>query len=201
MYEVLGGVSPGRLFLPFNKLRKLARMKTVNFNIYNRLCFPKLNEKSFLHPTDAIALAGVQKLKGLDILINAMNKVSYEKLFRIQSMGDDVRVSKRTCQNIYNKVELCAKVLNMPIPDVFINQSPFLNALTTGTDSPMIQIYSGIIDYMDDEELLAVIAHEMGHIKCGHVLYHTAASALQLGTEMLGPLKIFANAAFAVTLL
>ncbi len=176
-------------------------MENVDNITYDKVYFPGLHEKSFLHPTDSFALSAVKKMKGLDLLINAMNKISYEKLFRIQSMGDDVRVTKNTCKDIYSKVELCAKILNMPIPDVFINQSPFINAFATGTDSPMIQLYSGIIDYMDDQELLAVIAHEMGHIKCGHVLYHTAASALKLGTGLLGPLQIFTDMTFSLTLL
>ena len=130
-----------------------------------------------------------------------MNKVSYEKLFRLQSMGDDVRVSKNSCKSIYDKVELCANILNMPVPDVFINQSPMVNAFTTGTSSPMIQIYSGLIDFLDDEELLAVIAHEMGHIKCGHVLYRMVTSFLQIGTSVLGPLKVLSDATIAVSLL
>lgn len=130
-----------------------------------------------------------------------MNKVSYEKLFRLQSMGDDVRVTQNSCKSIYDKVALCSKILNMPIPDVFINQSPVVNAFTTGTASPMIQIYSGLIDFFDDDELLAVIAHEMGHIKCGHVLYRMVTSFVQLGTSVLGPLKFLTDATIAVSLL
>ncbi len=167
----------------------------------NKLVFPQLNDKSFSHPTDANALSAVQKLKGLDTLINTMNRASFEKIFRIQSMGDCVKVTKKTCRSVYDKVELCAKILHMPIPEVFISQNPFVSALTTGTYSPMIQIFSGLIDSVDDEELLSVIAHEMGHIKCGHVLYHMAATFLQMGATILGPLKIITNTTMSLGLL
>lgn len=163
--------------------------------------FPRLSDQSFLHPTDAMALRLIKKMRGLDLLVKQMNKWGYEKTFRLQSMGDDIRVTAKTCSSIYKKVLLCAKVLNMPVPDTFISQSPTLNALTTGTNSPMIVLNSTLIEMLTEDELLAVIAHEMGHIKCGHVLYHQVANILQYGTDLVGPFKPLLDATLLLSLL
>jgi Zn-dependent protease with chaperone function len=163
--------------------------------------FPNLKREDFMHPTDSKALSAIKMLPGIPALINWKNKNYNEKLIRIVSMGDDIRVTKKTFKKIYDMTELAALVLDMPIPDVFINQSPSVNAFVFGSDSPMIQIYSGLIELMSEDELLAVIAHEMGHIKCAHVLYKTVADLVREGKNFLGPFQIVFDVALALTLL
>jgi Zn-dependent protease with chaperone function len=53
-----------------------------------------------------------------------------------------------------------------------------INAFTSGHRNPYIVVLSGLIDAMDDAEVQAVIAHELGHIKCAHVLYSRMARYL-----------------------
>jgi fibronectin type 3 domain-containing protein len=166
-----------------------------------RLYFSNLKHQDFMHPTDSKALAAIKMLKGLPALINWKNKIYNEKLIRILSMGDDIRVTKKTFKQIYEMTEFSAKVLGTPIPDVFIDQSPIVNAITIGTDAPMIRINSGLIDLMNEVELQAVIAHEMGHIKCGHVLYKTVADLIKNGKSLFGPFRIVFDYAIAFTLL
>jgi Zn-dependent protease with chaperone function len=36
-------------------------------------------------------------------------------------------------------------------------------------------LFTDLIEIMDEDELLAVLGHELGHVKCGHVLYGTMA--------------------------
>lgn len=164
--------------------------------------FTNLDCKDFMHPTDAKALKALEMAKGLPALVNWMTKVYDEKLMRILSMGCDVRVTKKTFRQVYEMTEHAAHVLGMPMPDVFINQSPEANAFAIGTDAPMIQVYSGLIELMNEDELRAVIAHEMGHIKCGHVLYKTIAGLITNGTLFpMGPLRGVFNFAVAMTLL
>jgi Zn-dependent protease with chaperone function len=67
-----------------------------------------------------------------------------------------------------------AYILDMEdIPEVFITQSPLINAMTLGTNNPFIVINSGIVDLLDAEELRAVIGHELGHVLSGHAVYRT----------------------------
>jgi len=60
------------------------------------------------------------------------------------------------------------------MPDVFIQQSPELQAFTIGIQKRFyIVITSGLVENFDDGELLFVIGHEMGHIKCDHIIFYS----------------------------
>jgi len=61
------------------------------------------------------------------------------------------------------------------MPDLYIQQNPMVNAFTGGVEKPIIVLHSALIERLSDEETLAVIAHEVGHIHSEHVLYLTAA--------------------------
>ena len=51
---------------------------------------------------------------------------------------------------------------------------------TAGVERPLILLYSGAVELLSTEELLFVIAHELGHVKSGHVLYYQIAEFLPL---------------------
>ena len=57
-------------------------------------------------------------------------------------------------------------------------------------------VYSGLLSIVkNEEELVAILAHECGHIFCRHVLYHSMASMLAAGA-MSG--SVFAGGAGAI---
>ncbi|MGL4231364.1 MAG: M48 family metalloprotease, partial [Casimicrobium sp.] len=53
---------------------------------------------------------------------------------------------------------------------------PNVNANATADGS--IRFYSGIMDMMTDQEILAVVGHEIGHVKYGHTLSKTRTALL-----------------------
>ena len=59
------------------------------------------------------------------------------------------------------------------LPEIYVSQNPFLNAGAIGAENPFITLNSSILPILTDEELLAVIGHELGHIASGHGLYKT----------------------------
>jgi len=72
-------------------------------------------------------------------------------------------------------------------PDLFLTNQPQANAFTFGVERPFIVLHSGLIDLMDEEELMAVMGHELGHVKAGHVLYRSIAYFLaQIAAKLLG---------------
>jgi Zn-dependent protease with chaperone function len=67
-----------------------------------------------------------------------------------------------------------AYVLDMDkVPELFITQTPLVNAMALGTNTPFIVLNSGLVDLLDAEELRAVIGHELGHVLSGHAVYRT----------------------------
>jgi heat shock protein HtpX len=57
--------------------------------------------------------------------------------------------------------------MGMPMPKVYIIDDPAPNAFATGRDPnhAVVCATTGLINMMDDTELEAVMAHEMGHVK------------------------------------
>ena len=69
--------------------------------------------------------------------------------------------------------EACAIFGIEEAPELFVSQTPFLNAQAIGVDKPFIVLNSALVESLNEEELLAVIGHELGHCLSGHVLYKT----------------------------
>ena len=67
------------------------------------------------------------------------------------------------------------KILDVDEPELYVQLDPVPNAFTYGHTRPFIVLTSGLVDMLDDEERFYVIAHELGHIKAGHVLYTVLA--------------------------
>lgn len=76
-------------------------------------------------------------------------------------------------------------------PDIFVTQSPFMNGGTLGVDKPFIVINSSVLNSLDDEELTALLAHELGHIMSGHAAYKTLLYLLLNITFSLLPIPQF----------
>ncbi len=61
-------------------------------------------------------------------------------------------------------------------------------ALHAGTGrKPFIIVHTALLELLKPKELQAVIAHELGHLKCDHGLWLTVANVLASGTVQLVP--------------
>ena len=141
----------------------------------NRRQFPGLSSTAFEHPTDKAALSVLRKAPGLDWVFRKFNEYGGDRAGRMFCLSDMVRVDKSQCRELYALlVESCA-ILDMPVPQLYINQTPLANAFTFCVDAPIIVVYSGLIELLDEDEWRVVLGHELGHIKAGHVLYRQIA--------------------------
>jgi Zn-dependent protease with chaperone function len=53
---------------------------------------------------------------------------------------------------------------------LFISQNPQANSYTLGQENLYILVNTGILDLLNEAEIRAVLAHELGHIKCDHTI-------------------------------
>ncbi len=140
--------------------------------------FPGLSSTAFEHPTDKAALAVLRKAPGLDWVFRKFNEFGGDRSGRMYCLSDMVRVDRSQCRDLHTLlVESCA-ILDMPVPQLYIDQRPIANAFTFCVDSPIIVLCSGLIDLLDEDEWRVVLGHELGHIKAGHVLYRQIAEFL-----------------------
>lgn len=83
------------------------------------------------------------------------------------AMTGAVQIEKRDNPRLYRIVENLAITLGVPTPKVYIIDDPAFNAFATGRDPrhAIVAATTGLIEVMDDNELEAVMAHEMGHVQ------------------------------------
>jgi Zn-dependent protease with chaperone function len=133
-----------------------------------------IDSRNWEHPADRAALIALKQLPGFDDLVKLLIGYTSEKSLRLLSMASAVKVTERQFPRVKRLVEDACYVLDWPEkPEVFVAQSPFMNAGAVGVENPFITINSSLVESLDDHELLSVIAHEVAHIMSGHVLYKT----------------------------
>jgi len=76
-------------------------------------------------------------------------------------------IQKRDNPRLYRVVENLSITLGMPMPKVYLIEDSAPNAFATGRDPKhaVVAATTGLLDIMDDRELAAVMAHEMGHVQ------------------------------------
>jgi heat shock protein HtpX len=77
------------------------------------------------------------------------------------------QIQKRDNPRLYRIVENLTIATGMPMPKVYIIDDPAPNAFATGRDPnhAVVAATTGLLATMNDDELEAVMAHELGHVK------------------------------------
>lgn len=91
-----------------------------------------------------------------------------------------IQVGPNQFPEIYEMGVDCAYRLGIGIPNIYIENSASMNAYTIASDdtSPLLVLYTGIVDRMTPGELKAVIGHECGHIHNRHLVYESVINKL-----------------------
>lgn len=76
-------------------------------------------------------------------------------------------IQKKDNPRLYRTVENLSITTGLPMPKVYIIDDSAPNAFATGRDPKhaIVAATTGLLDIMDDNELTAVMAHEMSHVK------------------------------------
>ena len=77
------------------------------------------------------------------------------------------QIEKKDNPRLYRIVENLSITLGMPMPKVYVIDDPAPNAFATGRNPQhaVVAATTGLMSIMDDRELTAVMAHEMGHVQ------------------------------------
>lgn len=148
--------------------------------------FPGLDRDAWMHPWDVKATGALKKVPGLATLTRKLMEYGLERVLYLENIADNVRVGPNMFPRLYQSLQWGCKILGVAEPELYVNMTPAPNAFTYGHTRPFIVVTSGLIDMLSAEERFFVIAHELGHIKCGHVLYTVIAENLKTVIELLG---------------
>lgn len=165
------------------------------------------------HPADRAALNSLRALPGFDEVVRRVFGFFGERGIRQLFLGNAVRVGPRQRPHLDALYTDVLTTLDWPggpeaiaarvgRPELYVTQTPFVNAGAVGFERPFIVISSASLELLDDDEQRFILAHELGHVMSGHVTYRTlAVLLLMLGLQNLPFLAGMALMPFQLALL
>ncbi|MFE4832034.1 M48 family metallopeptidase [Streptomyces sp. NPDC056672] len=136
--------------------------------------FPGISSRAYEHPADRSALVALRKLSGFDTVFKAMSALLPERSLRLLFLSDSVRVSDAQFAHLHAMLRDACYILDLEkVPVMYVAQDPKPNAMCIGLDEPIIVVTTGLVELLDEEEMRAVVGHEVGHALSGHSVYRT----------------------------
>jgi heat shock protein HtpX len=88
---------------------------------------------------------------------------------------------------LFDLVQEVATAARLPMPRVALIQSPQPNAFATGRDDKhaVVAVTTGIMNLLDRDELMGVLAHELGHVRNHDILISSIAATVAGAITML----------------
>ncbi|MGB9409017.1 MAG: M48 family metalloprotease [Terracidiphilus sp.] len=148
----------------------------------------QLERSVFLWAQDGQAMAKLQSISALHSVVRSAS----DKVGRpwIESTFNGIRLGPKQLPDVWKQAVLAARILGLPtMPDVYVAGDSMWNTYTFGTDtSAFIVLGTAILTNFQNDELLFVLAREMGHCRAGHALWKTVTRFLAGDTSLHGGL-------------
>lgn len=153
-----------------------------------RMTIKGLDVSAILHPEDKSTLDTLKKIPGFKGIVDKTICSIMEKCATVECLGDGVNVTDQSLPELDSLIKEACRVLDMEeAPNCSINWFYHIGSFSIGEKSRRIVFPSGSIDLLSDDELIFLIGHELGHMKCGHKTYHMLTEAMyrpMVGTEL-----------------
>ncbi len=151
--------------------------------------YPDIHWTAFVHDEDRKATAAMRKVPGLDSVLKAISSGTAERFVHTLRSHHSVKIGPDQYPSLWRMVTRASEALDIEPPDTYLDARYSINASAFGMKRYTITLNSGLVDMLTPEEVQAVIAHEVGHIVCEHMLYKSTAYILtQLGAAAIGGL-------------
>ena len=138
-----------------------------------RTVLTQISQRAWEHPADRAALNALRAIPGFDEVVRKLYGFFGERGVRLLFQANAVRVGPTQFPKVHRAwLEVCA-TLDWAPPELYVTQTPFVNAGAYGMDRPFVVINSATISLLDDDEMHGILGHELGHIISGHALYST----------------------------
>ncbi|MEG4261991.1 M48 family metallopeptidase [Microcoleus sp. Pol11C1] len=148
-----------------------------------------LKADQFRHPLDLEATSTLKQLPGLDLIVRQLLGQLGEQFFMLENLASSVQVGENQLPHLHQLLVDACKTLDLEVPQLYVRQHPMPNAYTFAMrgKQPFVVMHTSLIDLLTDEEVKAVIAHELGHLKCEHGVYLTLANLIVLAAGQISP--------------
>jgi heat shock protein HtpX len=108
----------------------------------------------------------------------------------VLSIHDAKEADSGEHRQLLNVVEEMKIAAGLPMPKVYVMNTPGMNAFAAGRrpEEASIAVTSGLLSRLNREELQGVVAHEMAHVKSRDTLYNVCAAVLVGAIALLADL-------------
>ena len=146
-----------------------------------------LKADQFRHPLDREATNALKQFPGLDLLVRQLLGSLGEQFVYLENIASSVLVGEKQLPDIYALLLEACKILDLEPPQLYLRQNPVPNAYTFAMrgQKPFIVIHTSLLELLTPGEIQAVIAHELGHLKCEHGVYLTLANLMVMAAGNL----------------
>ncbi len=124
----------------------------------------------------------------------AMNFFNYWKSDQmVLKMHNAVEIDERNSPEFYELVRRLAEAADLPMPAVYIINTPQPNAFATGRnpENAAVAASTGLLETLSLEEVAGVMAHELAHIQNRDTLIMTVTATLAGAISMLANFAMF----------
>ncbi|MBW4615983.1 MAG: M48 family metallopeptidase [Desmonostoc vinosum HA7617-LM4] len=162
-----------------------------------------LKADSFRHPLDLEATKTLKQIPGIDMMVRNVLGPMAEQVFYVENIASSILVGEKQLPDLHKLLLEACTTLDIEPPQLYVRQHPAPNAYTFAMrgKQPFIVVHTSLIDILTPEEIQAVIAHELGHLKCDHSVYLTPVNLLILAATIVPSVGAFIAQAIQTQLL
>ncbi|MBI3725310.1 M48 family metallopeptidase, partial [bacterium] len=151
----------------------------------------RISSTAYEHPLDRASLELLKTLPGFAAALRWFLAQLGERSTRHLFLANHVLCGEDQFPELVRLLDAARRRLDIPYrPALYLGESPFMNALTTGVEEPSVVVQSALLDQLSDVEVTAVMAHELGHLHADHMLYQILAHVLLAGGAVFGGLAV-----------
>ncbi|MEO0383741.1 MAG: zinc metalloprotease HtpX [Pseudomonadota bacterium] len=128
------------------------------------------------------------------VIAAGMNVFSYWNADKmVLRMHNAQEVDERSAPQLVGMVRQLAEHANLPMPKVYVINTPQPNAFATGRnpENAAVAATTGLLETLTQEEVVGVMAHELAHVKNRDTLTMTITATLAGAISMLGNFALF----------
>jgi Zn-dependent protease with chaperone function len=157
--------------------------------------------RAYQHEKDTESFINVKGISWLTSLSKRVMGEELEQDFYLLNLMDNVRMTEEDFPLIHSYVdEACEKLEFSVKPVLFLDTDAEPKTLCIGDKKPMLIISNSLVELLNPDELKAALAHELGHLACGHSFYKLIVENFSGITKTMSAIPGLAAFSFAARL-
>src|SRR3954452_19146717 len=121
----------------------------------------EISPRAYEHPADRAATAALKQIPMLDTVVRMLIEYGYERAFRQMMLANSVRIGDDQLSEVWAAHRAALARLDIQeVPDLYMMQMPFINAMAIGSKKPMVVLNSGTVNQLDEHDIRTVLGHE-----------------------------------------